>query len=163
MNLPEHLILIREKQSLIHLKNYLVVVVSHDRDFAEQFGDRVIELKDGQVISDIEKHQVLSEFKRDGFNIVDNNVIQIKKGYKVTDEDIKLIIDKIKANDQEKYIVMDDIIAPQVRQISNIDDSGNREAFAKTDESAIINKQDKFKLIKSKLGFKNSLKIGASA
>jgi len=144
-------------------KDHLVVVVSHDRDFAEQFGDRVIELKDGQVISDIEKHQVLSEFKRDGFNIVDNNVIQIKKGYKVTDEDIKLIIDKIKANDQEKYIVMDDIIAPQVRQISNIDDSGNREAFAKTDESAIINKQDKFKLIKSKLGFKNSLKIGASA
>lgn len=30
----------------------LVVVVSHDRDFAERFGDRIIELKDGKVISD---------------------------------------------------------------------------------------------------------------
>ncbi len=30
----------------------LVVVVTHDRDFAERFGDRIIELKDGRVISD---------------------------------------------------------------------------------------------------------------
>lgn len=30
----------------------LVIVVSHDRESAEKYGDRVIELKDGQVISD---------------------------------------------------------------------------------------------------------------
>lgn len=30
----------------------LVVVVSHDRESAEKYGDRVIELKDGQIISD---------------------------------------------------------------------------------------------------------------
>ena len=30
----------------------LVIVVSHDREFAEQYGDRIIELKDGKVISD---------------------------------------------------------------------------------------------------------------
>lgn len=33
-------------------KERLVVVVSHDRDFAERFGDRIIELKDGKVVSD---------------------------------------------------------------------------------------------------------------
>ena len=33
-------------------KTKLVVVVSHDRDFAEKFGDRIIELSDGQVIFD---------------------------------------------------------------------------------------------------------------
>ena len=32
--------------------NTLVIVVSHDRESAEKYGDRVIELKDGQVISD---------------------------------------------------------------------------------------------------------------
>ncbi len=33
-------------------KNTLVVVVSHDRDSAEKYGDRVIEIKDGTVLSD---------------------------------------------------------------------------------------------------------------
>lgn len=33
-------------------KERLIIVVSHDREFAEQFGDRIIELADGLVISD---------------------------------------------------------------------------------------------------------------
>lgn len=34
-------------------KEKLVVVVSHDRDFAESYADRIIELKDGKIISDV--------------------------------------------------------------------------------------------------------------
>ncbi len=34
----------------------LVLVVSHDRDFAERYGDRIIELKDGKVLSDLSKN-----------------------------------------------------------------------------------------------------------
>ena len=143
--------------------NHLVVVVSHDRDFAEQFGDRVIELKDGQVISDIEKIKVESNSSNKGLNIIDDKVIQIKKGYQVTDDDIKEIVSKIKSNTDEKYIVMDDTVAPQIRKISNINEEGEREVFEKTDETKIKNKPEKFQLIKSKLGFKNSFKIGASA
>ena len=30
----------------------LVIVVSHDRDFAERFGDRIIELADGAAVRD---------------------------------------------------------------------------------------------------------------
>lgn len=37
----------------------LVIVVSHDREFAEQYGDRIIELADGKVISDVEKQTVM--------------------------------------------------------------------------------------------------------
>ena len=38
---------------LKHLsKDKLVIVVSHDREYAEQFGDRIISLKDGRVIED---------------------------------------------------------------------------------------------------------------
>ncbi|MGN0805633.1 MAG: ABC transporter ATP-binding protein, partial [Candidatus Coproplasma sp.] len=33
-------------------KERLVIVVSHDKDFAERYGDRIIELKDGRVIGD---------------------------------------------------------------------------------------------------------------
>ena len=34
----------------------LVIVVTHDREFAETFGDRIIELADGKVVSDTEEH-----------------------------------------------------------------------------------------------------------
>lgn len=33
-------------------KDKLVIVVSHDREYAEQFGDRIITLKDGKVVED---------------------------------------------------------------------------------------------------------------
>lgn len=35
-------------------KEKLVIVVTHDRDFAEAYGDRIIELADGKIISDTE-------------------------------------------------------------------------------------------------------------
>ena len=36
-------------------KSKLVIVVSHDREFAQEYGDRIIELADGQVMSDVER------------------------------------------------------------------------------------------------------------
>lgn len=33
-------------------KEKLVIIVSHDREFAEKFADRIIELADGKVVSD---------------------------------------------------------------------------------------------------------------
>ena len=33
----------------------LVIVVTHDREFAEEFGDRIIELADGRIVADSEK------------------------------------------------------------------------------------------------------------
>ena len=39
-------------------KEKLVIVVSHDREFAEYYGDRIIELSDGKIISDQFKHEI---------------------------------------------------------------------------------------------------------
>ncbi len=39
----------------------LVIVVSHDREFAEEYGDRIIELADGEVISDETKVKAQGE------------------------------------------------------------------------------------------------------
>lgn len=35
-------------------KDKLVIIVSHDREFSELYADRIIELSDGNVISDVE-------------------------------------------------------------------------------------------------------------
>jgi ABC-type lipoprotein export system ATPase subunit len=47
-------------------KDKLVIVVSHDREYAEKYGDRIIELSDGKIIRDIDgghliNHQVSFE------------------------------------------------------------------------------------------------------
>ncbi len=34
-------------------KDRLVIIVSHDREFSEKYADRIIEIKDGQVLSDV--------------------------------------------------------------------------------------------------------------
>ena len=36
----------------------LVVVVSHDKDFAQRYADRIIELADGKIITDTEKQEI---------------------------------------------------------------------------------------------------------
>jgi len=50
-------------------KDKLVIVVSHDMEFAEKYGDRVIELSDGKIISDISKR-------------INDNIINIKEEFK---------------------------------------------------------------------------------
>ncbi len=39
----------------------LVIVVSHDKESAYQFGDRIIELKDGVIASDLEKNNISND------------------------------------------------------------------------------------------------------
>ncbi|HKL74129.1 MAG TPA: ABC transporter ATP-binding protein/permease [Clostridia bacterium] len=140
----------------------LVIVVTHDREFAELYGDRVIELKDGKIISDIEKFKATGEKRNDSVNVIDNKIIQIKKGYKLTKDDLDFINSHIENNDT--IISIDDKANDDLKKFARIDTNGNREAFKETDESAIIIPEEKnFKLIKSRLPFKHSFKIGASS
>lgn len=133
-------------------KDKLVIVVSHDREFAEQYGDRIIELADGVVINDIENHpeDLESEsYGREGISFKDN-VVSVPKGYHLTEEDRKAInayIDSL-----EKGI-----------DISISNKSTSLRKFRATDQDRITYKNTStFKLIKSKLPLKNAFKIGAS-
>lgn len=45
-------------------KEKLVIVVSHDREFAEEYGDRVIELADGEVIADTSQGKEAGELSK---------------------------------------------------------------------------------------------------
>lgn len=142
-------------------KDKLVIVVTHDRDFAEQYGDRVIELKDGKVISDISKYQIISNTS-DNNLIVTDKVIQVKKGYTLTSEDLDLI-NKILAND-DAIISFDAKLNDGLRNNAKLDDKGNRESFKDTDNSKVVSENDEnFKLIKSRLPAKHMFKMGSSS
>ena len=142
-------------------KEKLVIVVSHDREFAESYGDRVIELKDGEVISDIEKYVAESDKKNESIAVIDDKIIQIEKGYELTAADVKMINDYLKRN--QAIISIDEMSNRDLKKFARIDDAGNKECFKDTDEAEIVyEKQQKFRLIRSRLPFKDSFKIGAS-
>ncbi len=142
----------------------LVIVVSHDREFAELYGDRVIELADGKIISDIEKVTVAGDNKSEGLTLIDQSVLKVEKDYELTDEDMALIKKYLnEKKDQERLISLDDSVNGAFKRITRIDDFGNKESFKTTDEAAIVNKQEEFKAIKSRLSLRKCFKIGGSS
>ncbi len=128
-------------------KEKLVIVVSHDREFAELYADRIIELADGRVISDVELD---NEAKQVAEGIYFNqNTVEIPSGYHLTEQDRIAINDYIDNLNSSASIL--------------INNSKSNKAFKATDQSKITTHDgSKFKLIKSKLPLKNAFKIGAN-
>lgn len=129
----------------------LVIVVSHDREFAEQYADRIIELSDGRVISDVELDTApAAEEEKTALDFHDN-IVEVPCGYHLTEEDreaINAYIEKLKEGSLE-------ITVSRKNRASK--------RFVKTDTSKIKSEDgSSFKLIKSKLPLKNAFKIGSS-
>ena len=125
----------------------LVIVVSHDREYAEQYADRIIELADGKVIRDVES--VHDENTADEKHLVFRTTsVEIPADYHLTEEDriqINEYLDRIRSGAA--------LILPSTSQ-----------RFSDTDESRIP-KQDGsgFNLIKSRLPMKKAFRIGCSS
>ncbi len=142
----------------------LVIVVSHDREFAEKYADRIIELADGHVISDMEyfgeetanteafgAEDTLEEGNEEtkAELIFEENEVILPAAYHLTEED-RLAINAWL--DGQKDVA-------KLRMAKN---SNSRRKRA-TDENRIAQYSgDDFHLIKSKLPMKNAFKIGAS-
>ena len=143
----------------------LVIVVSHDREFAEIYADRIIEMKDGKVISDVTKRQKPPKELSRGFKIVGKNMIHIEKNHKFNALEAKYLNDIVKSSETDIIISADSKINKDIKKIAKIDDNGNSEYFDETVKSDIKEEKyfgDNLKLIKSKLKFKDSFKMGAS-
>ncbi len=125
----------------------LVIVVSHDREFAENYADRIIELADGRVISDMEVDAAAPAEEAASLTY-DGQEIQIPAGYHLTEEDRAAI---------NAYI--EDL---QTDATVRIGRKRSGKKFAPTDTSKIKPASSaSFHLIKSKLPMKNAFKIGA--
>ncbi len=130
-------------------KEKLVIIVSHDREFSELYADRIIELSDGNVISDAELDNSV-EVIEEGLSYY-GDVIEVAKGYHLTEEDRIAINEYIDRLEQEGQNVK---IGLAQRKSIKFKDT-NQDAIKMEDGSA-------FSLIKSKLPMKNAFKIGAS-
>lgn len=125
----------------------LVIVVSHDREFAERYADRIIELADGEIVGD---KSIDDNFNtEDSKNLVfTDNAVTVKRCYHLTQDDLTRInqyIDGIKSGDLT--------ITVQKNKVGK---------FKDTDSEKIVVEQNKeFKPIKSKLPIQNAFKMGA--
>ena len=128
-------------------RNKLVIVVSHDREFAETYADRIIELADGRVISDVELDNSTEEIKEE--LTFEGNTVSVPAGYHITEEDRKAINEYIEKLNSSANI--------------NLGTKSSNRRFKPTDQSKISATDTVFNLIKSKLPFKNAFKIGASS
>ncbi len=145
-------------------KTKLVIVVSHDRDFAEQYGDRIIELKDGKVLSDISKTQIAQEAISENVNTL-GDVLCVKKGSALTVKDIEKINEFLKSKDEDIIIAANKKDVENFKKASRINDNNEKEVFLNTDESKHPVKQytkEDSRFIRSKLPLKHAFKIGAS-
>lgn len=149
-------------------KTKLVIVVSHDREFAEIYGDRIIELKDGNIISDVTKKEIQTTQTQSGIKVIDNEILYIKKGQDVSTADMQKLAYFIskKAKTSDTFISFDENANKKLKEGAKITDDGNREKFVDT-TAGDIDRQEynpkSLKLIKSKLKFSDSFKMGASS
>lgn len=130
-------------------KDKLVIVVSHDREFAEYYGDRIIELADGNVINDVEKVSDYAEDENNNSEKIEfeDDTMIIPAGYHLTEED---------------RVAINEYISSLGKELKGKIKNNGKRKFRETDQGKIFHSVGEFKLIKSKLPMKNAFKIGAS-
>ena len=146
-------------------KDKLVIIVSHDRDFAEYYGDRIIELKDGQILSDVSKTEQEQTQISDSISALDG-VLCIKQGSTLTEKDFAKIKSFLADSKSDVIIAKDENDVKAFKQAARINDDGAKEVFADTDESTLDIKQytpADSKFIRSRLPLRHASKIGVSS
>ena len=144
----------------------LVLIVSHDRDFAEKYADRIIELADGKIISDVTKHEHESQKLSEGIDKISGQILRIKGGYKLTEADLKMINEYLSQNSDDVILSSDGRVNDELRSAAGISEKGTMSVFEGTDAEKDIKlkkyeKKDS-KFIRSRLPLKNALRMGAS-
>jgi len=144
-------------------KDKLVIVVSHDRDFAEQYGDRIIELKDGKVISDVSKVTESQVSVTENMKYV-GHFLHIRNGAALTQKDFERLQNIFHDTDHEIIIAIDADDVEDLKRSKSISNSGEHEVFVQSTEGERVSyTPEDSKFISSRLPFKHALKIGVSS
>ncbi|MBQ4325190.1 MAG: ABC transporter ATP-binding protein/permease, partial [Clostridia bacterium] len=145
-------------------KKKLVLVVSHDREFAEKYADRIVELSDGRVISDMSLSTASAEEAK-GVTQVSDDIIHIRRGYLLTEEDMRLINAYLAKNDRDIILSKDEQINAAVCQSLGI--TGETVVTAERVPTGVVTTRQyngrETRFIKSRLPLKNAARMGANS
>ena len=138
-------------------KSKLVLVVSHDRDFAEQYGDRIIELKDGQIISDQTRAESEGE---QNVTFYGTDTVCVAKGAEISDEDLQKIKTFLNRSGGTAVISTSREKIAQFREDRPEISVGT---FENIKEQPVPKEYEPQKLIRSHLPIKHAVKMGAGS
>lgn len=144
-------------------KEKLVVIVSHDREFAEHYADRIIELADGKIVSDVSKTYSEPIELENNVRVVAGDTVTIEDADKIDENDLKKILGIIKKNGGKAIIATDERKIENVKKACKINEDGSAESFETTKPTETVEYDGKStKFIKSKLPASHAFRIGAS-
>lgn len=146
-------------------KEKLVIVVSHDRDFAEMYGDRIIELKDGKILSDVTKTQEQQQALTENISIV-GDTLCVKNGADLNEADFAEIKAFLSKTDKDVIIAAGERDVKAFKEVSHIRENGEKEVFKNSEELPFEKKEynpKDSKFIRSKLPLRHAIRIGASS
>ena len=138
-------------------KDKLVLVVSHDREFAEQYGDRIIELKDGKVLSDMTRSES-SDARTVKFYGTDT--VCVKAGAELTDADMESIKNFLKKAQGTAVITTS---RDQVRYAKETQPELDVGEFKQIEKQPEYKQYGPQKLIRSKFPMRHAIKMGAGS
>lgn len=143
-------------------KTRLVLVVSHDREFAEQYGDRIIELKDGHIISDVSKSRSEADSVSHTLTKIDDNTLSVSCGSALSEDDIQEINRFLKSGDGNILISKGEKEIENFRKVNHITESGAKEHFIDTPPVPVAETKEEAHFIRSRLPMRKAFKIGVS-
>lgn len=141
-------------------KTRLVVVVTHDKTFAETYADRIIELGDGKIVSDMTLTEEKVVTSQENVAFIADDTVRVSDWDKVTEEDLKKILTVMKNKGGETIITTSSEAKEQIKKVRDISVDKVKKRFKKTKAQPQAVVQDKnVKFIKANLPFKNAMKM----
>ena len=143
----------------------LVIVVSHDREFAEIYGDRIIELKDGKIVSDVKKTRTQNEAVSENLHFIGTDTVTIKSGAKLSNTELNKVREFISSCENEIILTSGKEQNEAFKKIARIDETGAKSSFraTKPEDIRVADEQQPCEFIRSKLPVRHAFRIGASS
>lgn len=143
-------------------KDKLVIIVSHDRELAKQFGDRIIEIADGQIYKDLDTTTIASN-QKEQVSIIASSIVKIEGKAQLKEEELNNLNKIIKKDKRETFLFFETdknkvkSMYPHLKETIDQENS-QKEVF----KQYKFNEEEKKEYIEKKfnLSFLDSLKIG---
>ena len=132
--------------------------------FLKQYADRIIELKDGKILSDVTKTQEQQKLISTNVTKI-GSTLCINNSEDLTDNDFDQIKNFLKTSKGNVLIANDQKEVKNFKDLSRITDDGKKEVFVATNENDIPKqtfKPEDSKFISSRLPARHAFKMGVS-
>lgn len=138
----------------------LVIVVSHDREFAENYADRIIELKDGKIVSDRTREGDSALLKNVQF--IGNDAVAVRDGSALTDEDMAAIRQFLSAAKGGAVLRTDGEAVQQAKNAAPNEITGVFEPTRGQPETRAYSAEEQT-FIRSRMPFRHAFRMGANS